>query len=329
MPAPQVVQEPCRGEHRWEDTDNEDQINEINVIFGDNLSITSEAQGKKLERKINLVQRIEPNRRMKWSEVDISFRPEDHPTTELSNQNFPFMVKLPIGQHKVAKILIDNRASLNLIMRKTFIELGLNLVELTPVHDTFHDVISGQSSTHIGRIDLEVSCGSGDNKRKEMLTFEVASFNIRYNCILRTPFLLKFMAVIHTTYATIKMPDPKGVITIKAEQRDALACESTSLSYADRFSGKVAQEQAAKVVKMKGDSTPSKILASKPPIDNSPQIPRALKDTTIASASTPAPIDQKVDNKLKGTLGAEDKEVVVDPSNLDKKLRISDNLNLK
>jgi hypothetical protein len=31
-----------------------------------------------------------------------------------------------------------------------------------------------------------------------MLIFEVASFNIGYNCILKRPFLLKFMAVIHT-----------------------------------------------------------------------------------------------------------------------------------
>jgi hypothetical protein len=46
--------------------------------------------------------------------------------------------------------LIDNMASLNLIMRKTFIEMGLNLKDLTPMHDMFHGVISGQSSTPIG-----------------------------------------------------------------------------------------------------------------------------------------------------------------------------------
>jgi hypothetical protein len=69
-------------------------------------------------------------------------------------------------------------------------------------------------------IGLEVSYGTGDNKHKEMLTFEVASFNIRYNCILERHFLLKFMAVIHTAYATIKIHGPKGVIIIKADQRD-------------------------------------------------------------------------------------------------------------
>jgi hypothetical protein len=75
-----------------------------------------------------------------------------------------------------------------------------------------------------------------------MLMFQVTSFNIGYNCILERPFLLKFMAVIHTTYATIKMPGPKGVITIKADQRYTLACKNASLSHAGRFSGKAAQE---------------------------------------------------------------------------------------
>jgi hypothetical protein len=188
------------------------------MIFWGSLSIALKTQGKKLEREISLAQCIEPDKRMKWFETDISFGPEDDPITKLSNRNLPFVVKLSIRRHKVAKTLIDNRASFNLIMRKTFIEVGLSLAELTPVHDTFHGIIPGQSSTPIGCIDLEVSCGSGDNKRREILTFEVASFDIRYNCILRKPFLLKFMAVIHTAYGTIKMPSPNGVFTIKVDQ---------------------------------------------------------------------------------------------------------------
>jgi hypothetical protein len=154
---------------------------------------------------------------MGWSNADISFRPEDHPDTELSDRNLSFIVKILIGRHKVAKNLIDSGASLNLMMRKTFIEMGLNLAELTPVHDTLHGIIPGQSSTPIRHIDLEVSCGTEENKRREMLTFKVASFNIGYNCILGRPFLLNFMVVIHTAYATIKMSGPKGIIVLQSE----------------------------------------------------------------------------------------------------------------
>jgi hypothetical protein len=80
-----------------------------------------------------------------------------------------------------------------------------------------------------------VSCGLEENKCREMLAFEVASFYIGYNCILGEPFLLKFVVVIHTAYATIKMLGPKGVITPKSDQRDALACENATLTHTRRF----------------------------------------------------------------------------------------------
>jgi hypothetical protein len=207
---------------------------EINMIFEGRMSITSKTQGKKLQRKISLAQQIEPERRMRWSDEHITFGPEDHPITELSERNLPPIVKILIRQHKVAKTLIDSGTSLNLIMRKTFIKMGLKLSDLTPVHDTFHGIIPRQVSTPIGCIDLEVSCGTGDNKRLEMLTFEVASFDIGYKCILGRPFLLKFMAIIHTTYATIKMPGPRGIITLNSDHRDALACENVALTHAGR-----------------------------------------------------------------------------------------------
>jgi hypothetical protein len=162
-----------------------------------------------------------------------------------------------------------------------------------------------------------------------MLMFEVASFDIGYNCILGRHFLLKFMIVIYTVHATIKTHGPKGIITIKVDQWDTLACENTSLSHAGRFGDKAAKEQATKVAKVKGGCTPSKASGSKAPTSNTLRAPPASKGTNIASASTLVPADQKADNKMKGAAGSEDKEVLVDPSNLDKKLRINSNLNPK
>jgi hypothetical protein len=193
---------------------------------------------------------------MKWSDVDISFGTKDHRDTERLEQNLLFMVKFLIRWPKVAKTLIDNGASLNLIMRKTFIEMGLNLSDLIPIHEMFHGVILGQSSTPIGRINFEVSCGTGDNKHKEMLTFEVASFDIGSNCILERPFLLRFISVIHTAYATMKMPGPKGMIMIKANQRDALACENAMLTQAGRLDKKAAKVQAANAIDHWHPTTP-------------------------------------------------------------------------
>jgi hypothetical protein len=44
MPPPQALQEQRRGEHRRADTGNEDQMDEIILIFGGSLSIASKTQ---------------------------------------------------------------------------------------------------------------------------------------------------------------------------------------------------------------------------------------------------------------------------------------------
>jgi hypothetical protein len=239
---------------------------------------------------------------MRWSDVDISLGPEDHSDTELSDRNLPFIIKISIGCHKVAKTLIDSEALLNLMMRKTFIEMGLNLDELTPLHDTFHGIMPGQSSTLIGRIDLEVSCEIGENKRREMLTFEVASFDIEYNCILGRPFLLKFIAAIHTAYATIKMLGSKGIIVLKSDQRDALACENAALTHAGWFGEREAQELAAKVAKAHGGSTLIRTAAPKPPAPGTFRSPTKKKSTFVGSMSNHPITFQLMDDKKKGAL---------------------------
>jgi hypothetical protein len=73
-----------------------------------------------------------------------------------------------------------------------------------------------------------------------MLTFEVTSFDIRYNCILGRHFLLKFMVVIHTAYSTINMLGPNSITILKSDQHDALECENVALTNARRFGEKEA-----------------------------------------------------------------------------------------
>jgi hypothetical protein len=83
-PATPAPQDPCRGEHRREISDEDEHMAEINMIFGGSMSITSKTQGKKFQREISLAQQIEPRRRLRWSDEYITFGLEDHPVTDLS-----------------------------------------------------------------------------------------------------------------------------------------------------------------------------------------------------------------------------------------------------
>jgi hypothetical protein len=93
-PATPTPQDHRRGEHRWEVSDGDEHMMKINMIFEGSMSITSKTQGKKLQREISLNQHIEPGRRMKWSDDYITFEPEDHPVTELTERNLPLVVKI-------------------------------------------------------------------------------------------------------------------------------------------------------------------------------------------------------------------------------------------
>jgi hypothetical protein len=100
----------------------------------------------------------------------------------------------------------------------------------------------------------------------------------------------------------MNMPGLEGAITIKADQRDALACENATLTHAGRFGENAAQEQAAKVAKTHDDSTPVKSPAPKPLAIGTPRPPSAKKGIYGASTSNQPPADQQANDKKKGLM---------------------------
>jgi hypothetical protein len=58
-----------------------------------------------------------------------------------------------------------------------------------------------------------------------MLTFEIANFPGTYHAILGRPCYAKFMAIPNYTYLKLKMPGPRGVITLGVDLQQAHLCE--------------------------------------------------------------------------------------------------------
>ena len=84
----------------------------------------------------------------------------------------------------------------------------------------------------LGQVDLPVTFGDLSNFRTETLTFEVIDFPRSYHAILGRPCYMKFMAVPNYTCLKLKMPRPKGVITVGASFRVAYMCEQTCVELA-------------------------------------------------------------------------------------------------
>jgi hypothetical protein len=67
----------------------------------------------------------------------------------------------------------------------------------------------------LGRIGLDVCFGNRQNYRKEKLDFEVMDWPSQYHTILGRPAFSRFTEVPHYTYLVLKMPRPRGIITVK------------------------------------------------------------------------------------------------------------------
>jgi hypothetical protein len=60
----------------------------------------------------------------------------------------------------------------------------------------------------------------------ENLMFEVVDLDSPYHALLGRPALAKFMASTHVAYMKMKMPGPRGVITIVGDYKRSMACTS-------------------------------------------------------------------------------------------------------
>jgi hypothetical protein len=75
--------------------------------------------------------------------------------------------------------------------------------------------------------------GNRDNFRVDNLKFEVVDLDSPYHALLGRPTLAKFMASMHVAYLKMKIPGPKGVITIIGDYKRSMACASAGSSLAE------------------------------------------------------------------------------------------------
>nr|AAK43513.1 putative gag-pol precursor [Oryza sativa Japonica Group]AAP54915.1 retrotransposon protein, putative, Ty3-gypsy subclass [Oryza sativa Japonica Group] len=112
--------------------------------------------------------------------------------------------------------------------------MGIPQSELTPTDQPFHGITPQSSSRPFGKITLPVTFGQANNFRTEQITFDVVEFDTAYNAIIGRTALAKFMAISHYAYQVLKMPGPKGTITIQGNTKLAVQCDKRSLDIVEQ-----------------------------------------------------------------------------------------------
>ena len=125
------------------------------------------------------------------------------------------MVSQIVGTTRLTKVLMDGGRGLNILYASTLNKMGISRSNLCPSRPPFYGIVPAKEAMSLRCIRLNVTFGQPNNFHKKPLTFEVADFLDVYHALLDRPCFTKFMAVPNYTYLKLKMPGPKGVITIE------------------------------------------------------------------------------------------------------------------
>jgi hypothetical protein len=145
------------------------------------------------------------------------------------------VLKAQIGTYDVDRIFMDARSRINLIYAKTLRVMHISLEFLKPTDCSFHGIVPGSANYPLGRIALNVCFGNRQNCRREKLDFEVMDWPSQYHAILGRTAFSRFMAVYHYTYLVLKMPGPKGIITVKGSFELSDLCDKEFHKMAQNF----------------------------------------------------------------------------------------------
>mgnify|MGYP005823399307 CR=1 FL=1 len=101
----------------------------------------------------------------------------------------------------------------------------------------------------MGSITLEVVFGSPDNFRSEELIFDIVLFRSGYHALLGRTAFARFNAVLHYAYLKLKMPGPRGVITVNGNTERSLRMEEHTAALAAEAQSSLSRQTANSAIK--------------------------------------------------------------------------------
>jgi hypothetical protein len=210
---------------------------------------------------------------LEWSETDITWSQADHPETIPEPGKYALVVNPLIDGYEFSKCLMDGGSSINILYLETLHKMNLSETQLKHSPVTFHGVVPGRQAKSLGSIVLTVAFGSEDNYREEYINFEVVPFRSAYHAILGRPAFRRFMARSCYIYNKLKMPGPKGVITINGNFAKAQEAELGEAAFAEA----VLSADELKAAEMSVD--PTEMPATKKQVTEAEPAFEAAKET--------------------------------------------------
>jgi len=266
-------------------------VHDCYMIYGGPSTQLTTRQHKRKRREVFAARMAVPQY-LNWSSTPITFNRDDHLDRVVAPGVYPLVVDPIIVNTRLSKVLMDGDSSLNIIYLETLDLLSIERAQLQPSAGGFHGVVLGKKALPVGRIDLLVCLGTTTNFRKEVLTFEVVGFRGTYHAIIGLPGYAKFMAIPNYTYLKLKMPGPKGVITVSSSYEHAYECDVECIEYGEAIENSA--ELALKLEALAAEAPePKHHAGSFEPAEGTKKIPLDPKDTDGKAQTISADLDPK------------------------------------
>jgi len=273
------------------DDDGFPAVQDCYMIYG-GPSTQLTARQRKRERREVFAARMAVPQYLSWSSTPITFDREDHPNKVVAPSVYPLVVDPIIVNTRLSKVLMDGGSGLNIIYLETLDLLGIDRARLQPSAGGFHGVVPGKKALPVGQIDLPVCFGTAANFRKETLTFEVVGFRGTYHAIIGRPGYAKFMAIPNYTYLKLKMPGPKGVITVSSSFEHVYECDVECVEYGEAVESST--ELVSKLEALAAEAPePKRHAGSFEPAEGTKKIPLDPNDSNGKALTISADLDPK------------------------------------
>jgi hypothetical protein len=211
-------------------------------------------------RSVNTIINDGPAARPEWAKVPITFTEEDF-KLKSAIHNDAMVLEVNIAGWIIGKVLVDNGSSADILFLKTFEKMNLSKHMLHPPEYPLQG-FRGKPIKSVGKISLHVSFGDLDNARTENLTFDVVDIYHPYLAIFGRGFMNKFDATIRQQFLCMKIPAPKGVITVFGNQQEARNIEKGHTpGQANVYQLKTAEERKEPYEEAKRDKEKIEIAA--------------------------------------------------------------------
>jgi hypothetical protein len=230
------------------------------ISGGSAMEFETKKQINNYFRSVNTIINDGPAARPEWAKVPITFTEEDF-KLKSAIHNDAMVIEVNIAGWIIRKVLVDNGSSADILFLKTFEKMNLSQHMLNLPEYPLQG-FGGKPIKPVGKISLPVSFGDLDNARTETLTFDVVDIYHPYLAIFGRGFMNKFDTVIRQQFLCMKIPAPKGVVTVFGDQQEARDIEKGHTpGHANVYQLKTADERKEPYEEAKQDKEKIEIAA--------------------------------------------------------------------